>query len=456
MKIFITLFFLFSMSFSWGKLIHEKEIPINQLDGTPQVPRLSKDSKYLVFEVANKEKTELWLTDMNTMVSKPLTSELQKSRLLPAIVENAFWHPLLNVLVFEGRDKVNEKEKSMIFIARVEADGNLGEIKTLVSGRRPQFSRPFGRALFLESFSSKEENVSSQQKLSYFIIGKDPFNPSQQLPLPLRGPIEKSSSVSFSHPSLSQDGSTIYFASETVITRKCSGECHGFGIEIDSVARQQVIGKWDAFKAKNYSIEDMTKALIKIAPELENVSSPLSLKDFGEEDLGNGNSKPIVYSILHSMTEKIQKGAKNTPSGLSNLTQYDLIVFWTLGFLEKTHLTKDEVQDLLASRIWQTNIFGGEIKQTVLSGAPLPQKYPTPSPDSEYVFFEAGHFRDRHIYVVEVKSGKAIKLTTAGTYNSSPEVSADGKSIVYETNRTGKKSLFMSQIDWGAVKKQLK
>ena len=438
------------MSFSWGKLIHEKEILINQLDGTPQVPRLSKDSKYLVFEVANKEKTELWLTDMNTMVSKPITSELQKSGRLPRVVENASWHPLLDVLVFEGRWVSKETHASQIFIARVMADGNLGEIQALVSGRRPQFSRPFGRALFLESFSSKEENVSTQQKLSYFIIGKDPFNPSQQHPLTLRGPIEKSSSVSFSHPSLSQDGSTIYFASETVVTQKNAMSFEYFGIEIDSVARQQVIGKWEGFKAKNYSTEVITRALVKIAPELAEVSSPLSLNNFGDEYNGT------AVSILQSMREKIQKGAKNTLSGLSNLTQYDLIIFWTLGFLEKTHLTKDEVQDLLASRIWQTNIFGGEIKQTVLSGAPLPQKYPTPSPDSEYVFFEAGHFRDRHIYVVEVKSGKAIKLTTAGTYNSSPEVSADGKSIVYETNRTGKKSLFMSQIDWGAVKKQLK
>jgi hypothetical protein len=444
MKIFIALFFLFNMISSWGKLIHEKEIPIKEVVGTPQVPRLSKDSKYLVFEVANKDKTELWLTDMNKKVSRPLTSELQKSGRLPNVVENASWHPLLDVLVFEGRKVSKETDASQIFIARVKTDGNLGEIKSLVYGRRPQFSTPFGRVLFLESSSSEAQNVSSQQKLSYFIVGKDPFNPSHQIPSPLRGPIEKSSSVSFSHPSLSQDGSTIYFASEKVITRKCSG-CDAFGIEIDSVARQQVIGKWDAFKAKNYSIGDMHMALIKIAPELGEVSSPLSLKNFGD-----------TQDILQSMREKIQKGAKNTPSGLSNLTQYDLIVFWTLGLLEKTHLTKEEVQDLLASRIWQTNIFGGEIKQTVLSGAPLPQKYPTPSPDSEYVFFEAGHFRDRHIYVVEVKSGKAIKLTTAGTYNSSPEVSADGKSIVYETNRTGKKSLFMSQIDWGAVKKQLK
>lgn len=446
MKILMALFFLFSMSSSWGKLIHEKEIPINQLDGTPQVPRLSKDSKYLVFEVANKEKTELWLTDMNKKVSKPLTSELQKSGALPKIVENASWHPLVNLLVFEGRQNGKEKEKSMIFIARLREDGNLGELKSLVPGRRPQFSKPLGRVLFLESSSADSKSVS-RQKLSYFIVGKDPFNPSQQLPLPLRGPIEKSSSVSFSHPSLSEDGSTIYFASETAIRIK---DGLFYGIEIDSVARQQVMDKWEGFKTKNYSTEIITKALVKIAPELGKVSSPLSLKNFGTEDRENGTS------ISESMREKIKKGAKNTPSGLSNLTQYDLIVFWTLGLLENTHLTKEEVQDLLASRIWQTNIFGGEIKQTVLSGAPLPQKYPTPSPDSEYVFFEAGHFRDRHIYVVEVKSGKAIKLTTAGTYNSSPEVSADGKSIIYETNRTGKKSLFISQIDWGAVKKELK
>ena len=451
-NIAMILIVVFNLGSTWASLNNEKEIQLKEMIGVPQAPRLSKDQKYLVFEVASgSKKTELWLTDMNTMNSKPLTSDLQKSGKLPGIVENASWHPTQNILVFEARKEANEK--SMIFTAAL-LDGKLGDPKSLVIGRRPQFSKPYGHVLFMESYvvTDKESGATDSQrrKLSYFMVGSNPLDPSDVDPSPLRGPIENTEAISFTHPALSQDGSTIYFAAENAITSSFAfreGRDTGFvgALNIDSAARQRVMELWEGFVSKKFSPQTIAKALIKIAPDLSKVDAPLSIKDFGEY------SFPIMSKVIEGLPT-----AKNTPSGLANLNQRDLIIFWVLGLLEQQNLSKAQVQDLLATKIWQTNIFGGGIKQVVTSGAPLPQKYPTASPDSDYVVFEAGHFKDRQLYVVDVKTGKALKLTTMGSYNSSPEMSADGKSIIYETNRTGKKSLFVSHLDWDSIKQGLK
>ena len=440
-NISIILIVFLHLGSTWANLNNEKEIQLKEISGVPQAPRLSKDKQYLVFEVASGSKTELWLTDMNTMNSKPLTSGLQKSGKLPAIVENASWHPTQNILVFEARKEANEKSK--IFVAAL-SDGKLGDPKSLVVGRRAQFSKPHGHVLFMESYVVTVSGTTDSQrrKLSYFIVGANPLDPIDVDPLPLRGPIENTEAISFTHPALSQDGSSIYFAAENAII---NGGSFVLSLNIDSATRQRVMEQWEGFVSKKYAPQTIAKALIKIAPDLAKVDAPLSLKNFGE----------YSESIRTKVNEGI-KTAKNTPSGLGSLNQRDLIIFWVLGLLEQTNLTTPQIKDLLATKIWQTNIFGGGIKQVVTSGAPLPQKYPTASPDSDYVVFEAGHFKDRQLYVVDVKTGKALKLTTLGSYNSSPEMSADGKSIIYETNRTGKKSLFVSHLDWDSIKQGLK
>ena len=116
-----------------------------------------------------------------------------------------------------------------------------------------------------------------------------------------------------------------------------------------------------------------------------------------------------------------------------------------------------EIESYILSRVWMTDVFGAAIVPLVEDSAhiPLPQKWATVSRSGRFAVFEAGHYQNRHLYLVNLKTKKAIKLTEAGTYNSSPEISPDEQWIYFESNRDGGKGIWRAQLDMDKIRKEL-
>src|SRR3990172_2006809 len=175
----------------------------------PQAPRVSPDGGQLVFEYYTKDKTSLWYATADGKGVRCLTCG---GTLSSNSLENAFWHPSGNYLVFNEVPEGNEKIKD-IYTAKIQ-NGKLGDFTKVSSGARPQFSRPNGHVIFFETSEKVEDYVNNI--LAYQILGKDPLHPAEDRSLELRGPIQQvNASAEVSHPSLAPDGMTIVFAART-------------------------------------------------------------------------------------------------------------------------------------------------------------------------------------------------------------------------------------------------
>ena len=148
-----------------------------------------------------------------------------------------------------------------------------------------------------------------------------------------------------------------------------------------------------------------------------------------------------------------------------------------LGLLDKLDGKHDQnVQEMIFPRLWVTDVFGAAVAPLVndATSTPLPQKWPTVSHDGKFVVFEAGHYTNRHIYLVARKKAgwinkaaryvgltqdnwmeRAIKITENGTYNSSPELDPSGEWLYFESNRDGTKAIWRAKLNWPEINKKL-
>lgn len=420
------LIFLFAYPSFAGSLLGEsqKVVDISSNGGIPQVPNISPDGKKLVYEIATKKGTELWIADTDGKNPKSLTGTFQKSGKLPAIVENSAWHPKGNYLAFEGQVSTNEHQ---IFIAQIE-NGKIVKHAKLLMGRRPHFSYPYGRALFSEVGES----------LKYMVLGADPFRANDIEYVPLRGPIQTVAGMEFTHPQLSRDGNTIFFAAGAgvkTIQNPIFSEVFK-RLRLDAIGRQRMMAIWP--KLSVIPAEKVITSLKSLCAFFSQVDAPL---------LPNSIPSHLIEEFGKDFAKiDLDKPAKEM-SGISNR---DLLRAWAFGFLAERPLAQTEIEKRLGSKIWSTDLFGGSLK-AIAESSPLPQKFPTSTADSKYVVFEAGIFSNRHLYVVNVGNGKSLPLTHQGTYNSSPNLSPDDQMIYFETNETGKKQIRRAAIDWNAV-----
>lgn len=407
--------------------------------GTPQAPRVSPDGSGLAYEMYAKEKVTIWYASVNGESASCLTCTTAKS------LENPFWHPSGNFLVFNGVPKGNKKSEG-IYTAILDK-GKLKEMKQVASGARPQFSRPNGHVVFFETAQG------SSNILAYQIIGKDPLKPSETIRIQLRGPIQKvNSNAEVSHPSLAPDGATILFAARAATISGTNG------IVLNDSDRQKIYKLWKALLEVNGK---------KISRELERMYVKLGVRERIDQDIGDGDEKDSsrirsYVSPGNFKTFMSDAGYLNQATIVQGYTKRHFFLAWYLGLIDKLSKSKElEVKEMLLPRLWVTDVFGAPVTPLVadITSTPLPQKWPTVSHDGRYVVFEAGDYTDRHIYLAAKKNGKwldrAIRITESGSYNSSPELDPSGKWLYFESNRDGKKGIWRAEMNWPEIDKQI-
>jgi TolB protein len=72
------------------------------------------------------------------------------------------------------------------------------------------------------------------------------------------------------------------------------------------------------------------------------------------------------------------------------------------------------------------------------------------SPDGRWLAFYAGPRGDRDIYLVEVASGKALRLTYGGN-NTAPCFSPDGLWLAFSSSRDGDHEIYVMRVDGSQV-----
>ncbi len=412
----------------------EKIIPL-KAGQVPQAPRVAPDGGRLIFEYYQKDRTTLWYASVDGKSLTCLTCDLSMS------LENGYWHPTGDFVVFNEVPEGNTKEKG-IYAADIK-NGKLGRPRLIAQGARPQFSRPNGHVIFFETSENTGDRVNNI--LAYKIVGNDPLNPAESMRLELRGPIQLvNQNAEISHPSLAPDGTTIVFAARKI---NVEPDSHG-GILLNDVDRQKIYKLWKELIGINRTkINNELKTLqtarngISITPTLGN-QEELTRDDFesimGDEEL---------------LTEK---------TIVPGQTKRHLFMAWVLGLLDMLDNKFDvKVQERVFPRLWTTDVFGAPVTPLVkdISSTPLPQKWPTVSRDGRFVVFEAGLYTNRHIYLAAKKgdtwTDRAIKITESGTYNSSPEVDPTGEWLYFESNRDGSKGIWRAKLNWAEINKQL-
>jgi Tol biopolymer transport system component len=421
----------------------EKIIPATAT-ATPQAPRVSPDGAGLVYEMSAKDKVTIWHASANGGDAVCLTCTTAKS------LENPFWHPSGNYLLFNAVPKGNNKSGG-IYTAALDKV-KLREIKQVARGARPQFSRPNGHVIFFET-AEGESNI-----LAYQILGNNPLQPSDTIRIQLRGPIQKvNSNAEVSHPSLAPDGSTIVFAARAATIKGTDS------IVLNDSDRQKIYKLWKALN----EVKDT-----KISKELERMYAKLGVsersneyKKYADGQDGDEIDSNRIRSFISPDSFKLfmkDTGYLNQGTIVQGYTKKHFFLAWYLGLTDRRGKDKEsEVQEMLLPRLWVTDVFGAPVAPLVtdVTSTPLPQKWPTVSHDGRFVVFEAGDYTDRHIYLVAKKNGKwmdkAIRITESGSYNSSPEVDPAGQWLYFESNRDGKKGIWRAQLNWPEIDKKI-
>ncbi len=451
-------------------LLNPKKIISPSAGQIPQAPRVSPDGNQLLFEYYDKEKVAIWYAkadgqnaacltctgtagqaDMGQYAPMAFNNNLAEMKL-----ENGSWHPLGQYILFNLVPDQERKGdlKSGIFVAKIQ-DGKIEKPLLITSGSRPQFSRPNGHVIFFETYRQLD-NYTYNNILAYQILGKDPTHPLKYRSIELRGPIQKVNyNAEVSHPSLAPDGTTIVFAARTNSFMSYGSER---GVVLNDTDRQKIYKLW-----KTLIVTDKNKINRELATFAKAIEKYYGASDDGEGPfvprIGNQGSFPRSEFDLIINNEAAYMSQQTFIPGYS---KKQLFLAWIMGLLDMLDNSYDtKIQEMIYARLWITDVFGAPIVPLVidLSSAPLPQKWPTVSHDGKFVVFEAGHYTNRHIYLVAKKGNmwmdKAIKITEHGTYNSSPEVDSSGEWLYFESNRDGTKAIWRAKLNWPEINKKL-
>lgn len=463
-----------SSSYANELLLNSKKIIAASAGQIPQAPRVSPDGNQLLFEYYDKEKVSLWYATTEGGNAHCLTCEGTAGQatmgregmaffnnLSGMKLENGSWHPSGNYIIFNKVPDFNltyEQLKTAIFVAAIK-DGTIEKPVLISNGARPQFSHPNGHVIFFEAYQ-RQEDGSYNNMLAYQILGKDPTHPLFGMSTELRGPIQRvNKNAEISHPSLAPDGTTIVFAARTNSFMSYGSEQRG--VVLNDTDRQKIYKLWKILIATDKN--KINKELATFAQAIE--------KYYGGSDDDDGGGGPFVPAIGNQdsfprsefellMNNEAEYMVQQT--FVPGYTKKQILLAWMLGLLDMLDNRYDaKIQEMIYSRLWTTDVFGAPIVPLVkdLASAPLPQKWPTVSHDGKFVVFEAGHYTDRHIYLIAKKGGqwmdKAIKITGLGTYNSSPEIDPSGQWLYFESNRDGSKGIWRAKLNWPEINKRL-
>lgn len=416
-----------------------KIIPMKNSE-IPQAPRVSPDGKQVLFEYysAGNKHTSLWLNQAGNAISSCLSCDSGLN------LENGYWHPSGNYIV-TNEVQGNKRGEGQIIIGELE-NGKLHKTVVVGHGSRAQFSSPYGHVIFFEKLTEKDRFQNNI--LSYRIIGAEPLQPVESKDMVLRGQIkEVMDDMEISHPSLAPDGVSIIFSA-----RGQSANLNGQIYTTDG-DRQKIFSLWKHLatnKQPSKLFRDAFARIVNLCPERVKSECVVTAKPEG--------FRPYLtsqYFFDEAAEEMLKLGTL-----FENYNYIHLYQAWVWGLMAKLDLKYvHDVEGIIYPRLWTTDVFGAPIKPLVedLQSAPLPQKWATVSKDGSFAVFEAGHYTDRHIYLVMRKgnawSKKAIRLTQEGTYNSSPEVDPTGNWLYFESNRDKSKGIWRAKLDWTAIKK---
>lgn len=427
-----------------GKLFSENRAIVSAT-GTkaiPQAPRISPDGKKMLYELYTPSQCEIWLCDSDGQNAIPLTRDLQATGKIWKKVENGFWHPSQNYIAFNGAPEGIRRD-GPVYIASLQG-GKIGEYIQLGPGARPQFSKPNGHVVFYEATFLEERGPGYREEqafyntLAYRILGKNPLKPVDNTSIELRGPIQAvARNVELSHPSLAPDGTTILFAARTAATGGALSQ-----MDITDSDRQRAFELWKRVVSEKVN-QDILKKEVEACTE-----RPYGL---GLNDLSLDSDE---ISFIKGNMGKLRSQA----TVVKGFNRKDFLICWLMGMLAKLDPEAEgEMSSYILSRVWMTDVFGAPIVPLVEDNAhiPLPQKWATVSHSGKFAVFEAGYYQNRHLYLVNLKTRKAVKLTEEGTYNSSPEISPDEQWIYFESNRNGGKAIWRAQLDRDKIGKEL-
>ncbi len=98
--------------------------------------------------------------------------------------------------------------------------------------------------------------------------------------------------------------------------------------------------------------------------------------------------------------------------------------------------------------IWIANRDGSESKQ--LTADAFVDQQPAVSADGRYIVFQSNRSGGRNIWRIDLDGSNAKQLTSGSFDDSSPVSSADGRSVVFMSLRSGKSSIWKVGIDGGS------
>ncbi|MEO8564165.1 MAG: protein kinase [bacterium] len=92
---------------------------------------------------------------------------------------------------------------------------------------------------------------------------------------------------------------------------------------------------------------------------------------------------------------------------------------------------------------------------TIVLGAPRAYAFPRYSPDGTQLAMTIGTSDQRDVWLYDVASGAASRLTTEGRTNERPEWTPDGKRVLYRTDRDGRSTIWWRPADLSAAAQPL-
>jgi serine/threonine protein kinase/Tol biopolymer transport system component len=219
-------------------------------------------------------------------------------------------------------------------------------------------------------------------------------------------------------------------------------------------------GKWASI-GRVVCLQDMSGLIITAQPESSSIGTQIwflpyrggaarritnDLNGYGEVSLGvtaDSNTIATIQQINVSGIWVANAGEDESQARQILKTNLPETVAWTpdgkIVYASRTGENWD---------IWVANTDGSDAKQ-LTSDAYVDQQ-PSVSADGRYIVFQSNRSGARNIWRMDADGSNVKQLTTGSFVDASPVCSPDGQSVVFTSERSGKSSIWRVGIDGGS------